>query len=226
MADWTPESIDAAIRSVPHGAPEARAVRKRISRDLAAVSGPDVLALALALHEAYPRRTRFAHLLVACELLANHPGALALVGEPEVHRLGSTLAEWVHVDILATQVSGRAWREGQIADAAIDAWAASEDRWWRRMALVSTIPLNVRAQGGRGDAARTLHVCELLLDDRDDTVVKALSWALRALARQDRDAVATFVDRHRTRLAARVLREVRSQLVTGLKRPRRRAGVE
>lgn len=226
MADWTPESIDSAIRGVPHGVPEVRAVRQRISRDLAALPGPGVLTLALAVHEVHPGRTRFAHLLVACELLANHLGALALVGEPEVRRLGSTLAEWVHVDILATQVAGRAWREGQIADAAIDAWAASDSRWWRRMALVSTIPLNVRAQGGQGDARRTLHVCELLLDDRDDTVVKALSWALRALAGRDRDAVATFVETRRTRLAARVRREVDSQLENGLKRPRRRGGVE
>jgi 3-methyladenine DNA glycosylase AlkD len=223
VAEWTAASIDAAIRATPHGVPELRALRRRISRDLASAPGPEVLAHALAVHESYPAQTRFAHLLIACELLANHPAALALVAEPEVRRLGSTLSEWSHVDILATQVSGRCWREGQIADAAVEAWAASEDRWWRRMALVSTVSLNVRAQGGRGDAPRTLRICGLLVDDRDDTVVKALSWALRALIEWDRAAVEAFLDLHRPRLAARVVREVRRKLDTGLKN-RRRAG--
>ena len=36
--------------------------------------------------------------------------------------------------------------------------------------------------GGAGDAARTLAVCELLAAAQEDMVVKALSWALRALA--------------------------------------------
>ena len=61
----------------------------------------------------------------------------------------------------------------------IERWTESPDRWWRRAALVATVPLNVAAQGGTGDATRTLRVCELLVDDRDDMVVKAMSWALR-----------------------------------------------
>jgi 3-methyladenine DNA glycosylase AlkD len=91
----------------------------------------------------------------------------------------------------------------------------------RRAALVSTVALNARAQGGQGDTARTLAICRLLIDDRDDMVVKAMSWALRALAVIDRGAVERFVDEHRPELAARVVREVESKLRTGLKGPRR-----
>ena len=40
----------------------------------------------------------------------------------------------------------------------------------------------VRAAGGTGDSERTLAVCALLGADHDNTIVKALSWALRALA--------------------------------------------
>ena len=43
------------------------------------------------------------------------------------------------------------------------------------------MPLNLRAAGGTGDAERTLAVCAQLAADRDDMVVKALSWALREL---------------------------------------------
>lgn len=99
-------------------------------------------------------------------------------------------------------------------------WAKSEDRWWRRAALVSTVPLNVRAQGGSGDAARTFAVCELLLADRDAMVVKALSWALRALVKPDPEAVRQFMEKFADNLAPLVKREVRNKLATGLKNPR------
>jgi len=85
---------------------------------------------------------------------------------------------------------------------------------------VSTVPLNVKAQGGTGDAARTLGVCRLLISDRDDMVVKALSWALRSLAQRDTEAVHRFLKDHNSRLAPRVLREVNNKLKTGLKNPK------
>jgi len=114
---------------------------------------------------------------------------------------------------------------GQVPDALIARWARSRDRWWRRAALVSTVPLNLPARGARaeqGDAPRSLAVCELLVADRDDMVVKALSWALRELARRDPQAVRAFVQAHGPDLAARVRREVDNKLRTGLKNPRQR----
>ena len=99
-------------------------------------------------------------------------------------------------------------------------WAKSKDRWWRRAALVSTVPLNVKARGGRGDARRTLRICALLIDDRDEMIVKALSWALRALVERDPNAARQFVEENRARLPALVLREVRHKLVTGRKNSR------
>ena len=57
--------------------------------------------------------------------------------------------------------------------------------------------------------------------DREDLVVKALSWALRALARRDPAAVRKFLAEHREKLAARVIREVENKLTTGRKNPRR-----
>lgn len=74
-------------------------------------------------------------------------------------------------------LSGPAWRQGQIQDQAIAEWAKSTVRWWRRAALVSTVPLNFKARGGWGDAPRTLRICALLIGDRDEMIVKALSWA-------------------------------------------------
>jgi 3-methyladenine DNA glycosylase AlkD len=91
----------------------------------------------------------------------------------------------------------------------------------RRAALVSTVPLNNRARGGRGDVSRTLKICRMLIRDRDDMVVKGLSWALRELSKRNPAAVKAFVKRYDRQLAPRVRREVTNKLRTGLKNPHR-----
>jgi 3-methyladenine DNA glycosylase AlkD len=111
--------------------------------------------------------------------------------------------------------------KGQISDEAILAWARSDDPWWRRAALVSTVALNVRSHGGKGDLPRTLQICRLLVGDQHDMVVKALSWALRELVVHDAAKVQEFLDQYEAELAPRVKREVGNKLRTGLKNPRR-----
>jgi 3-methyladenine DNA glycosylase AlkD len=160
---------------------------------------------------------------VAYELLSHHPGALDHLGVEEVERLGEGMADWGSVDTFGCLASGPVWRRGRLPDAAVHRWASSPDRWWRRAALVSTVPLNLRSRGGTGDAGRTLDICRRLAGDGDDMVVKALSWALRELVVWDPEAVRRFLDDHDRVLAARVRREVRSKLETGRKRPVRRA---
>ena len=62
----------------------------------------------------------------------------------------------------------------------------------------------------------------LLVDDHKDMIVKALSWALRELVVHDPQAVEGFLEEHEEVLAARVKREVRNKLMTGLKNPKQR----
>ena len=61
----------------------------------------------------------------------------------------------------------------------------------------------------------------MLVNDKDDMVVKAMSWALRELVVHDAGAVTEFLSEHEAELAARVKREVRNKLRTGLKKPKR-----
>jgi DNA alkylation repair enzyme len=119
----------------------------------------------------------------------------------------------------ACYIAGPAWRGDRIPHSVIREWARSPDWCRRRAALVSTVPLNSRAQGGTGDTKRTLDICNLLVADRHDLVVKALSWALRELAKREPEAVRIFLSDHREKLAARVVREVNNKLATGLKNP-------
>jgi 3-methyladenine DNA glycosylase AlkD len=143
------------------------------------------------------------------------------LGEDEIEEFGQGINSWGTVDTFARWLSGPAWLRGQISDGLIHKWAYSEVRWWRRAALVSTVALNVRSHGGYGDVERTLGVCRLLVNDKDDMVVKGMSWALRELVVHDAGAVSKFLSNHEDELAARVKREVRNKLQTGLKNPRR-----
>lgn len=206
--------IDARLQALPTSKTEpVRAVRREYSRRLAGASAQEVIALALQLLDR--------HSFVAYELVCHHRGALRSLGERELELFGRDMASWEAVDTFACYLSGPAWRERQVPDSLIEHWAHSTDRWWRRAALVSTVPLNLTARGGRGDTARTLLICRLLVADRDDMVVKAMSWALRELSRRDPQAVRDFLAEYDGRLAARVVREVQHKLATGLKNPRR-----
>jgi hypothetical protein len=197
--------------------PELRRMRREFSRALHAVDGRSVVLAASRLAK-IPRR---GHRFIAYELIRHHKGAAGLMDAPALARLGRGMDSWDAVDCFGIYLSGPAWRSGLIADSVIHGWARSPDVWWRRAALVSTVPLNSRAHGGTGAVRRTLGVCTRLEADREPMVVKALSWALRELAKREPAAVRDYLEREKGRLAALVLREVRSKLDTGLKNPRR-----
>jgi hypothetical protein len=107
-------------------------------------------------------------------------------------------------------LSGPSWLQGRISDDAIYSWVDSEDLWWRRAALVSTIALSRR--GLADDVRRVVAVCTRLVGDREDLVVKSLSWALRELSKKHPEQVRRCIAQHRKVLAARVIREVENKL--------------
>ena len=105
----------------------------------------------------------------------------------------------------------------QISDTDILHWLETGNRWWRRAAVVSTVGLNLKSRGGTADTDKTLMICERVVHDRDDMMVKALSWALRELSKRDKFSVENFMKKHHTNLAGRVRREVSTKLETGKK---------
>ena len=194
-----------------------RGVRREFSLRLEKAPSDLVMGLALRL----TRRREVILRFVAYELIQHHKPSFDSLNARVLEELGQGLDSWVAVDTFACYLSGPAWRERQISDALIKRWARSKDRWWRRAALASTVPLNSKARGGSGDEQRTVAICAMLVQDRDDMVVKALSWALRELAKRYPKSVREFLTEHEHELAPRVLREVNNKLVSGLKNPRR-----
>src|SRR5215468_4580341 len=169
--------IEAQVESMPvRNASALRDLRREYSKRIEALPARDVVHIAATLIA-----RRRVHRFIGDELIASRPDAMRTLGRTRLEHLGSGISSWDEVDCFACYLSGPSWREGLIDDKTVMQWARSKDRWWRRAALVSTVPLNVKARGGRGDARRTLRICGLLMDDRDEMVVKALSWALRAL---------------------------------------------
>jgi 3-methyladenine DNA glycosylase AlkD len=209
--------IDAEIRALSvRNTANGRAIRRKYSRMLKQASPEFILELARELLENYGYRW------LPYELIQNHRAAFQSIGEAELEQLGRGINSWWSVDTFARSLAGPAWLNGQVSNELIHKWAHSEDRWWRRASLVCTVALNMRSQGGMGDVPRTLEVCRFLVDDHDDMVLKAESWALRQLVVHDPDAVQKFLSEYEDILAARVKREVRNKLTTGLKNPRRK----
>jgi 3-methyladenine DNA glycosylase AlkD len=216
-ADTVAAEIVAEVAALPPPrTAAARNVRRRWTRRLKAAPREDILALARALGR---RRRRW----IGHELIRGHRGAFEGLTAAEIEEFAEGLDSWDTVDAYGCILAGPAWLRGRIDDARVLAWTASPDRWRRRLALVATVGLNARKEGGPGDVERTLAVCERLVADRDDMVVKAMSWALRALAVRHPQAVRDYLARRGEVLAARVKREVGHKLTTGLKTPKRPA---
>jgi len=191
--------------------PVLRAIRKNISRKVKFLDRRIVIEAALALIS----RNRI-HRFIPYELVQNHPAAMEAISWAEIEKLSEGMTSWSEVDSFACFVSGPAWAAERVRDSKIKGWAKSSDRWRRRAALVSTLALN-RRPPARDSAKRTLEICRMLISDRDEMVVKAMSWALRRLGTVDPEACRNFINQHKVQLASRIVREVSRKLETGRK---------
>jgi 3-methyladenine DNA glycosylase AlkD len=165
--------------------------------------------------------------LVACEIFECQVLAYELIGRnrklldalsyTDLEDLWRNLDNWASVDHFSVGIYGVMWGRGVVKDAHMDALLRSDNFWDRRVAVVSTVALNLKSRGGIGDTPRTLAVCERVVDDHQDMIQKALSWALRELSKRDREVVREFMEKYEGRLARRVVREVGHKLDFGTK---------
>lgn len=214
----TVESILLSLQQAdrPLRTPAMRSIAMAVARELreSRAEAESVFALCDALIES--DELHDATRTVAFEIAYRHRGLRDTLDLEKLERLGRTLDGWASVDHFARKLSGPAWQRGQISNEHVLKWAQSKKFWWQRVGLVSTIALNERHLG-TGDAARTLAICELFIDERADLHVKALSWALRELGQRDPAPVQAFIEQHRNRLAPKIIREVQNKLTTGHK---------
>jgi 3-methyladenine DNA glycosylase AlkD len=155
---------------------------------------------------------------LAYMLVHSSSKAMKSMDVSRLEMLGTSHENWVSVDTYSVWFSGYAWRQGIISDEDVLAWTRDPDFWVRRKALVSTITLNQRSHGGKGDTPRTLMVCAALLHDRHPLIVKAISWALRELSKVDAKSTRSFIEANKGILPKRVWNEVDTKLNTGRKK--------
>ena len=194
--------------------PNLRKIRKKYSEKLVEASAEQILDFVRYFINNYNYRW------IAFEIINCHKSAINAIGVKELRELGKQINDWGSSDVFAGYLAGPAWRNGRISDELIISWAYSADQWWRRTALVCTVPLNRPSMGGKGDIRRTLKICKILAEDKNDNVIKALSWALRELIKHSPESVKKFVVQNENVLAVRVKREVKNKLTTGVKNPR------
>ena len=154
---------------------------------------------------------------MAYELIGFNKALLSEVTKDDLKALNYELDNWASVDAYSVYLYGRAWKIGTLKDADLVKLVKSKNVWQRRVAVVSTIPLNRKDKKSLPQPDRTLMICDYVIADYEDMVVKALSWALRELSKQEPDIVRDYIEKHRGVLHKRVLREVNNKLTYGTK---------
>ncbi len=154
---------------------------------------------------------------IAFEYLQTEKNLFKSLTEDYIDSIEKKLDNWLSVDYFGAIVVGCAWRENLISIEKVKNYLNSDDFWIRRIAIVATVSLNQKARGGKGDSKRTLEICRLVVDDHEEMIIKALSWALRELAKIDKGSVVEFVNEFEDKLHKKVLREVRNKLEKGTK---------
>jgi 3-methyladenine DNA glycosylase AlkD len=100
---------------------------------------------------------------------------------------------WAYVDPLAGDIAGPVALRHPAAWPLIDAWAADEDFWVRRSALLTLLP-GIRR--GQPDRERFERYATPLLAEKEFFIRKAIGWVLRELSKKDPAYVAAWTRRH------------------------------
>ena len=190
---------------------------KAILKEIRSKYGPGTPEEWINLCKALVATSVFECQVLAYEMIGRDRKLLQALQYKDLSALGQNLDNWASVDHYTVGIYGVLWGLGVVKDSHIDALLKSDNFWERRVAVVSTVALNLKSRGGKGDTPRTIAVCERVVDERQDMIQKALSWALRELSKRDREAVNSFMNRHELRLANRVVREVNHKLDFGTK---------
>ncbi len=151
------------------------------------------------------------------EIINGDKNLLQFLTEKDAFAMMVNMDNWLSVDYFAGVVLGPLWREKKVPYKKIEQLAKSKDFWEKRIAVVATVALNQKARSGKGDVEQTLKICSLVANEKNDMVIKALSWALRELAKIEKQPVKDFLEENNNRLSPKIIREVGNKINFGTK---------
>jgi 3-methyladenine DNA glycosylase AlkD len=133
---------------------------------------------------------------------------------------------WALIDGLAANVAGELAEQFPAeTEPTLDRWAGDQDFWIRRSALLALLrPL----RRGGGDFERFARYADLMLDEREFFIRKAIGWVLRETAKRQPDLVAQWLAPRLHRVSGITIREavkplappLRDQLLAGYREKR------
>jgi 3-methyladenine DNA glycosylase AlkD len=158
--------------------------------------------------------------MAAAELLTADGPLLDAADIGLVEGMLRTARTWALVDGLAANVTGDLVLRYPELTATLDRWAADQDFWIRRSAMLALL---VPLRQGAGDFERFSRYADQMLTEKEFFIRKAIGWILRETAKRRPDLVAQWLA-PRVQLASGVtVREavkplpapVRDQLLAG-----------
>lgn len=180
--------------------PGVRAVVTEADRARPGLGRDEVLAWARALWRERVHERRIA----AIELLRRHVRLLRPADLADVEAWVREAHGWAYVDPLAADIAGSVAVLHPDAWTRIDAWAADEDFWIRRSALLTLLP-GIR-RGGL-DRERFERYATPMLTEKEFFVAKAIGWVLREAAKKDPAYVAAWTRGHLDQMSGVTFRE-------------------
>jgi len=219
------DAIEAALRAV--GRPERAASEKRYLKSDLEFIGVDADGMRAVTREFLRERGKLDHdalvalagalwarpvherRAIAVELLNRHRRLLRAEDIGLIERLLRDSRTWAYVDALAVHVAGDLVERDPSLASTLDRWAADEDFWLRRSAILALLrPL----RRGEGDFDRFAAYADAMLDEREFFIRKAIGWVLREVSKSRPDLVYDWVAPKTDRISGVTVREAAKYL--------------
>lgn len=123
------------------------------------------------------------------------------------------LTNWATTDQLCTMIIAEAVKKDPGLVERLLEWTGSDNRWRRRAAAVSLVPLARRGEM-LGDVFR---LADRLMTDHDDMVQKGVGWMLKEASKRHPEEVRTYLLRWRDKSPALILRYASEKLPKDLR---------
>jgi 3-methyladenine DNA glycosylase AlkD len=223
-------SVEQVLRGL--GTPERAVSEKAYLKSDLEFAGTSVPAIRAAISTWRTAQTQFTHddLVDMVRALWGRPvyesrQAAVILLERSTQLLGAadaslmedllrTSRTWALVDGLAANVTGDLVERYPVLGDTLDRWATDDDFWIRRSALLALL---VPLRRGDGDFPRFAGYADLMLEDKEFFIRKAIGWVLRETAKRRPELVAQWLGPRVHRASGVTVREAVKPLPAALR---------